>query len=403
VFAWMDRKKYRSEVLAHLQAVLFDPSTAFLRTLKSTYPGFDKAIDDGFVEKRSKEALAVNLAGAVLSNAIEQISDAGRRNRMVQEIRAWASEPDSIARFRADARRAGIPPDVDAFQWKLQWAVIYVSGLHDQNLIDRQTESWFNGEVFGALAGKSAQQRESERLSTVIRESLNLLVLREGDDGPLLPPDLGSSELPVLCGIEIKVRLVPTATGIILVNEDDGQQVTEQRALTQDDLSKIPLDADGYTFVNFQPPSDDLSSCIITKPDTVVYGSMRAFWWSLAKSNVITTDAKASGTRMTRTAFARVFGEARAMWDIAIKEAGSIDRMRDMIVPLRNVHLTVISQMKEKETSEAAKLGLDIALAMVLATQSEDPKLEAFACRRFKRFLWQPGEEPMEFRQFATG
>ena len=77
--------------------------------------------------------------------------------------------------------------------------------------------------------------------------------------------------------------------------------------------------------------------------------------------------------------------------------------MRDMIVPLRNVHLTVISQMKEKETSEAAKLGLDIALAMVLATQSEDPKLEAFACRRFKRFLWQPGEEPVEFRQFATG
>jgi len=106
---------------------------------------------------------------------------------------------------------------------------------------------------------------------------------------------------------------------------------------------------------------------------------------------------------MTRTAFARVFGEARAMWDIAIKEAGSIDRVRHMIVPLRSVHLTVISQMRETETSEAAKLGLDIALAMVLAMQSEDPRLDAFAFQRFKRFLWQPGEEPGEFRQFATG
>lgn len=52
--------------------------------------------------------------------------------------------------------------------------------------------------------------------------------------------------------------------------------------------------------------------------------------------------------------------------------------------------------------SEAAKLGLDIALAMVLATQSEDPRLEAFAYQRFKRFLWQPGEEPKEFYQRGT-
>jgi len=65
--------------------------------------------------------------------------------------------------------------------------VVYVSGLHDQNLIDRQSESWFNGEVFGALAGKSTQQRESERLSTIIHESLNLPVLREGYDGPGRP------------------------------------------------------------------------------------------------------------------------------------------------------------------------------------------------------------------------
>ncbi len=402
MFAWIDRRKYRGEVLAHLQAALFDTSAAFLGALRSTYPGIGKAIDDGFAEKRPKEAIAVNLAGTVLSDTIEQISDAGRRHRMLEEIQSWAGEPDSIARFRADTRHAEIPRDIDALRWKLQWAIVYVSDLYDRNLIDQKMESWFYDEIFGALAGKSTQQRQSDRLSTILHESFNLPVLREDDDGPLLPAELGSSDLPALCGVEIKVRLVPTSTGIILLNEDDGQQVTEQRTLTQDDLSKVPLDADGYTFVNFRPPFGDLASCIITKPDTEVYGSMRAFWWSLAKTIVIATDVKTRNTRMTRTAFARVFNEARAMWDIAIKEAGSIDRMRDMIVPLRNVHHTVISQMKETETNEAAKLGLDIALAMVLATQSEDPKLEAYAYQRFKRFLWQPGEESVEFRQLAT-
>jgi hypothetical protein len=46
-------------------------------------------------------------------------------------------------------------------------------------------------------------------------------------------------------------------------------------------------------------------------------------------------------------------------------------------------------------------LGLEIALAMILATQSEDEKLEKFAFQQFKRFLWQDGEGPQEFRMHA--
>jgi hypothetical protein len=51
---------------------------------------------------------------------------------------------------------------------------------------------------------------------------------------------------------------------------------------------------------------------------------------------------------------------------------------------------------------EVDRLGLDIALAMVLATQSEDPKLEAYAYQCFKRFLWQPGEGPIEFQEYQA-
>lgn len=59
--------------------------------------------------------------------------------------------------------------------------------------------------------------------------------------------------------------------------------------------------------------------------------------------------------------------------------------------------------MKEKESTESGRLGLDIALAMILATQSEDPRLEAFAYQIFKRFLWHPGEEPREFYHHDEG
>lgn len=406
MFTWIDRRKYRNDVLKLIGEIAFDSSAVFLLRIKTSHPGIDNALECGFKENRSKEDLAVNLAGTILAKRIEEMKDTARRQQLWHDIlawsRSWSSNPDDVPLPITVNGLSKIPPNVDAEQWKLKWAIRYGCFLFDQKLIGENVYGWFCSELFGALAGKTSQQREAERLSTIIDEAFDLPVLREGDDGPLLPSDLGSADLPIFFGVVIEVRLASTATGIILIREDDGKQVTEQRTLTQDDLHKAPLDAKGYTFVNFQPPSGELYSCLIQKPDSEVYGSMRAFWWALAKSHVVSTDAMASSTRMTPTAFARVYGTARGMWDEAIKRAGSIERMRDLFVPERNVHLTAISEMKDNAAGEAAKLGFKIALAMVLATQSEDPKLEAFAFQRFKRFLWQPGEEPREFRQHGV-
>lgn len=406
MFTWVDRRKYRNEVQKLIQEIAFDSSAVFLLHIKKSHPGIDKAINCGFKEKRSKEDLAVNLAGSILAKRIEEMKDTERRHQLWQDTLAWtqswSSNPGYAPVPVVVNGLSKVPPNVDAGQWKLKWAIQYVCFLFDEKLIGESVYGWFCSELFGALAGLSKQQREAERLSNIIDKAFDLPVLREGDDGPLLPSDLGSADLPILSGVVIEVRLASTATGIILVTEGDGKQVTEQRALTQDDLRKAPLDAKGYTFINFQPPAGELYSCLIQKPNSEVYGSMRAFWWALARSHVGSIDAMASSTRMTLTALARVCGTARGMWDMAIKEAGSIERMRDLFLPERNQHLTAINAMKENATGEAAKLGIKIALAMVLATQSEDPKLEAFAFQRFKRFLWQPGEEPREFRQHGT-
>jgi len=109
------------------------------------------------------------------------------------------------------------------------------------------------------------------------------------------------------------------------------------------------------------------------------------------------TDANASGRRVSVHALARVHAEARAMWDAVIERSRSIEELREEPMYARNSHLDVLSKPIVESESKAGKLGLEICKAMVLATQSEDDKLEAFAYQRFKRFLWRPGEEPREF------
>jgi len=65
-------------------------------------------------------------------------------------------------------------------------------------------------------------------------------------------------------------------------------------------------------------------------PDQTSYCWRAASFWQR------TRDWNARLTRMTPTALARVHASARHMWDTAIKEAHSIDNMRDLIMPLRN-------------------------------------------------------------------
>lgn len=253
--------------------------------------------------------------------------------------------------------------------------------------------------MFGFLKKKKQDEREKfERITSAIYEAFGVTTeLRENNDnGPLLSAGDYESDLQLLSGTQVKVSLVRAANGIRMIKED-GKPVEDRRSLTQENLAKVPNDVDELYFVNLNTPSGEIYSCIIAQPDAQVFGSMRAFWWSLARMNVQGLSDRLNRTKMTEKSFARVFMSARTMWEIVVEESKSIDNLRDQLVPIRNVHLDVISQMKDKAEGESDKLGFDVALAMVLATQSEDPKLEEIAFNRFKHFLWQPGEEPKEF------
>jgi hypothetical protein len=399
---WTKRNRYRQDVLAQVLEILFETDPAFAKKLKSSYPGIDKVMNESFSSKRNAGDLAVKIAGILLTDIISKMTDVGRRHRIGKALQGFVDDPGAVSRFHASGCIGKVSQDVDSVQCKLQWAVIYVSNLCKQRVIDSDTSNWFGDAIVRTLLGESETQRSGEGPATAPQETPNLPTLRldESDDSPLLPADLSAGKVPPFSGVWFNIRPKSTETGIVLLREDDGSQVIERRALTQEDLKKMPLDAERYRFVNLQVPSGDIHSCVITEPGMEVYGSMRAFWWSLAHVTVFTTDARVDGTRMSKAAFGMVFGAARTMWDCAIKEAGSIDDMRDLMVISRNVHFEAISQMRAKESSEAARLGLDIAEAMVLATQSEDRKLEAYAYHRFRRFLWLPGEEPHEFNEY---
>jgi len=73
--------------------------------------------------------------------------------------------------------------------------------------------------------------------------------------------------------------------------------------------------------------------------------------------------------------------------------------MRDLLVYTRNIHLSVITQAIKDESDRDQRTGLRIAFSMILATQSEDRKLEGVAYKRFKKYLWAPGDEPAEFAE----
>lgn len=203
-------------------------------------------------------------------------------------------------------------------------------------------------------------------------------------------------------GSETKVKLVRSDVGIAMIDAETDGQITVQRSLKQSDLEAVPAGVDTGVFVNLTLQDGEIVSCFISEPENEIYGSMRAFWWSLARRNVWTACLNTLSIKSDTPGFAAVFGQAREMWDEAIKQAGSIDNMRDMIMPMRNIHFEVISKMKAGTENPAQKLGLEIALAMVLATQADDRKLEAYAFRCLNRFIWLPGEEPAEFRQHAA-
>lgn len=394
------RWRYQQDVLGTLYSIMYLYPRG-VKQIPIDYPALKSTIQNYRKNEHSATKAGVFIAGILIANLYETL-----RQQEREVIREQISHFDFASFKDVMARRIRGEdepiPDVAHGTLMGAMALIMVERLHMDGAIEKDIYDTFISEILGALHGKSSDERASERLGRFTDELFDVPIICAGEnDRTESLPSNAFVEVPEFSGTETKVRLVRTLTGIAMIRADDGRQITEKRALKQEDLELVPHDAGICTFVNLHTRTEGLHSCIIAGDDNEVYGSKRAFWWALARVNVVNTDRKATGHRMTQLAVAAAHTAARTMWDIAIEKAGSIDDMRDTFVLMKNRHFEVINKMIGEAENEATKLGLEIALAMVLATQSEDDKLERFAFERFRRFLWQPGEEPKEFYSYS--
>jgi hypothetical protein len=400
VFAYFKRRQHEKATLETLYSVLSLYPHGPHRVL-TDYQGIREAINDHYKNGLPAPKSAVIIARMVLADIFESL-DPAERTMLKEQVAAinWGDFAEMIGEARS-GRRPAFPHEVTRGALFVGVAIITAQEILNSGEIEPDDLKLFLSEVTGSLLGKSSEVRSSERLGVPVLDNMVLTLSVGDDDETRVLPSRRRELHPELSGFEAEVALVLGATGIALVRTDNGEQITQPHSLSQDDIAKIPRNFDSYHFVNLTTRGNgEICSCITAGPDNVVYGDRRAFWWALARENVATTTAKANGTPMTETAFARIRATGRGLWDEAIRR-NSIDQMRDQLVPVRNTHFTMAQKLIETQPDEPGRLGLEIALAMILATQSEDEKLEKFAFEQFKRFLWQEGEGPQEFRMHA--
>jgi hypothetical protein len=394
MFNWFRGSRYREEVLDTVAVLLTDTSSALRRSLHRQYPGIEKAIKTGEEESQNKHELAITITQVVLAATIEQMPDDARKRSIVNGLATWI-DSGGVERFQHDVSN-GRCNDIDGFELRLRAAVSSIWEMQGDGRVENDSCARFLREILGALEGLDAEEREKRRYLHVLESVKETLKIGADDDSDLMPIDYARAQAGEFSGVEYEIRIISTPSGLAMQREDTGSTIVERRTITQDLLKQVPREAEKLIFVNLNARSGEIYSCVIAEPEHDVFGNQRAAWWSLAKTIVRVTEAKANGVRMTEMAHAHASAVARAVWDSAIEQT-PIENMRDQLMQMRHIHFQVINQGMQSAENEAQRLGREIGLAMVMAVQSEDEKLERFAFNSLKKFIWMPGEEPQEF------
>ena len=346
-----------------------------VKQMARNYPGLSGGIDGNFdAGDVTLGQSALMMAGFILAHEVEALEPPDR-----EAIRQQLAALD-FAQFKRVLRgELKMPGELMSGTSLIALAMVMAEVELNKGEVTENQFKVFMSEVYGALEGKDSQERSAERMRDVIDETLGPPALRNGNDDTsgVLPSQRWGGDMPDLNGTECKVRLTFTATGFALVRVEDDAEITERRALTQQDLEKVKReDWDNCRFVNLRTRGGDIVSCLIVGAESEVIGDQRAFWWALAKVTVRMTEVKANGMRMSEQGLAIVHTAARSMWDAVIDRSGSIAELREEPGYMRITHFDVINKLEGEANEEAEKLGLEICRAMVLATQSEDDALE---------------------------
>jgi hypothetical protein len=172
---FLQRRRYKKQVLGNVYALLRLYPLG-LDNIVKCYPGILSAIDSNFAEQIPPPRSALFVAASVLTNDLKALT--------VEQCLLIRNQLPTMPMAQLAAVMAGeIPkfPEEIAFGTIMYGVAILTARMFvDSGKIEHGDYTLFWSEIFGALEGKTGDQRSAERISAVLDE---LIPLPSSDSG----------------------------------------------------------------------------------------------------------------------------------------------------------------------------------------------------------------------------
>jgi hypothetical protein len=165
MFTFSRRQQYKQAVLKYLYALLcMRPRPS--RSILKDYPGVVVAIDSHFAEQMPPPRSAIFLAAAVLTNDLKELT-----LEQCLVIRQQLSTLKLSPLYELMiGKAANLSDDVSRCAVMIGTSILVGKQLVDQINITQSDYETFSYRVRGALEGKTADERYSERVSTLLSQ-----------------------------------------------------------------------------------------------------------------------------------------------------------------------------------------------------------------------------------------
>jgi hypothetical protein len=166
---FFQRRRYKKQVLAHVYALLRLYPLGLDNIVKS-YPGILSAIDSNFAEQMPPPCSALFVAASVLTNDLKALTAEQRlliRNQL-------PTMPMAQLRAVMAGESPKFPEEITFGVIMYGVSILTARMLVDSGKIEQADYNLFWSEIFGALEGKTADQRSSERISGLLDQRIPL-------------------------------------------------------------------------------------------------------------------------------------------------------------------------------------------------------------------------------------
>jgi hypothetical protein len=166
---FLERRRYKKQVLAHVYALLRLYPLGVGKIVK-VYPGILSAIDSHFAEQMPPPRSALFVAASVLTNDLKALT--------TEQCLLIRNQLPTMPMAQLTAVMAGespkFPEEIAFGTIMYGVAILTARSCVDSGKIKQGDYNLFWSEIFGALEGKTADQRSSERIAVLLDQLIPL-------------------------------------------------------------------------------------------------------------------------------------------------------------------------------------------------------------------------------------